>query len=101
MKVAASTDLYRAMKAVLERVPALQADTRPESIKSVAKQLAASGVPGAELLAKTDLNALRNVRLDVMQDLFEAKKTSAGVPTGEASKPKQQTALVSGGSVSG
>ena len=102
MKAAASTaDMHRAVKAVLERVPELQVDTRPESLRAAAKHLAAKGLPGADLVAKADAGTLQQVRFEVLKDLYEASKTAAPAATAAAAKTDKPTALVSGGSVSG
>jgi 2-polyprenyl-6-methoxyphenol hydroxylase-like FAD-dependent oxidoreductase len=102
MKVATpSADLQRAVKSVLERVPTLQVDSRPESLKSAAQSLAKSGVAGADLVAKADVSALQTARLDALKDIFEAGKTASSTATGAAGKTEKPTALVSGGSMSG
>jgi 2-polyprenyl-6-methoxyphenol hydroxylase-like FAD-dependent oxidoreductase len=99
-----SSEMYRAVKTLMERVPALKADGRPESLQSVAKQLASQGVSGASLVAQADAATLTQVRLDVLKDLYEAARAGPSAAlSGDARAPagERPTALISGGSYTG
>jgi 2-polyprenyl-6-methoxyphenol hydroxylase-like FAD-dependent oxidoreductase len=104
MKVGSGSDIYRAVKAVLERVPTLKADARPESLRRVAKQLMRQGVADAAIVANADAATLLKVRLDVLEDFGDAKKVQGGASlSGDTHTPKAERpmVLVSGGSYTG
>jgi 2-polyprenyl-6-methoxyphenol hydroxylase-like FAD-dependent oxidoreductase len=102
MKTNREAAIHNAVRTVLERVPALRADPRTQSLRSAAAQLAKKGVPGARLIARATDPVLDITRSEVLRDTFNAeKRTHAAAPASQTPKAARPTALVSGGSMTG
>lgn len=99
-KVPPRSELLTAMKAAMERVPALAADGRERTVREVTSRLAAQGVPGAALLAKADRATLETLRAQVLRDGFSAAPVRSVGDTARLPGPSR-TAVVSGGSYTG
>jgi 2-polyprenyl-6-methoxyphenol hydroxylase-like FAD-dependent oxidoreductase len=93
--------MHTAIRSIIERVPQLRADPRPEALRNAAKHLVAKGLPGTKQVARAGEVQLAVAREEVLADMFHAEGARSVAPAAEAPKPPQQTALVSGGSVSG
>lgn len=89
------TPLAGAVRTIMQQVPALKVDSRPESLKDAAEHLKAQHPKAAALIAKADLTELSQTRSDLLADGFDPVK--AVVPKTAAKPP----VVVSGGSNSG
>ena len=90
-------ELYRALQKVMDRVPALIGDARPDTLQTVVKRLAAEGMAEAKLVAKANPKELAAIRTALMADVYS---TGPGLPV-MAGAPARPAALVSGGSYTG
>lgn len=101
MRVSGQTsELYRALQKVMDRVPALVGDARPDTLQAVVKRLAAEGMEEAKVVSRASPSELATIRSALMADVYSATPRQPVALDGAAPTPKP-AALVSGGSYTG